>query len=198
LSEREARCIIGQVFAALRYINARNDTIIHYDLKPGNILFHKGEVKITDFGLSKVVLDAAASDAGGSGLGQIELTSQGAGTYWYLPPECLRASGPGGRPASISSAVDVYSAGVVLFQMLYGKKPFGQGLSPDDMSALSQRTGPDAHRVTFPEAPVVSQASKDFIQHCLMYDPLKRPNIKTLHTLPYFNPKAIPLGTTAK
>jgi tousled-like kinase len=50
LSEREARAIITQVFAAIKYINTREQnskhTIIHYDLKPGNILFHQGEVSM--------------------------------------------------------------------------------------------------------------------------------------------------------
>jgi len=116
--------------------------VIHFDLKPGNILFHNGEVRISDFGLSKVLDDEleAGSSVGeievsfdtlvglfctrvglflheleaGSSVGEIEvwlmpvcvrahiyahththththtlaqLPSQGAGTYWYLPPE---------------------------------------------------------------------------------------------------------------
>lgn len=51
LPEREARSIISQIFAGLEYLDRH--TIVHYDLKPGNILLHKGEVRITDFGLSK-------------------------------------------------------------------------------------------------------------------------------------------------
>ncbi len=80
LPEREARCIIMQVFSALKHLNEQKQRVIHYDLKPANILFHKGEVKLTDFGLSKQVEEAQTST---------ELTSQGAGTLWYLPPECF-------------------------------------------------------------------------------------------------------------
>ena len=54
-----------------------------------------GRVKITDFGLSKVMEDAGGSDG-------LELTSQGAGTYWYLPPECFQTSCV---PPKISSKV---------------------------------------------------------------------------------------------
>ena len=66
----------------------------------------------------------------GGGLGEIELTSQGAGTYWYLPPECFYV---GSSPPKISSKVDVWSAGVIFYQMLYGVKPFGHGMSQDSM-----------------------------------------------------------------
>lgn len=49
----------------------------------------------------------------------MDLTSQGAGTYWYLPPECFMV---GKAPPKISSKVDVWSVGVIFYQCLYGKK----------------------------------------------------------------------------
>jgi len=49
----------------------------------------------------------------------MDLTSQGAGTYWYLPPECFVV---GKTPPKISSKVDVWSVGVIFYQCLYGKK----------------------------------------------------------------------------
>ena len=65
-------------------------------VKPGNVLFDSaGRVKITDFGLSKVMEEAGGSEG-------LELTSQGAGTYWYLPPECFQTSC---APPKISSKV---------------------------------------------------------------------------------------------
>jgi tousled-like kinase len=122
LPEREARSIIMQVFAGLRYLNDQKHRVIHYDLKPANILFHNGEVKISDFGLSKIMDESEG--------GSMELTSQGAGTYWYLPPECFEV---GHAPPKISSKVDVWSAGVIFYQMLFGVKPFGHGMSQEKM-----------------------------------------------------------------
>ena len=86
LPEREARALLIQIISALAYLNGLKNPIIHYDLKPGNILFDgDARVKITDFGLSKII----ENDGGSGGAGSVELTSQGAGTYWYLPPECF-------------------------------------------------------------------------------------------------------------
>ena len=84
----------------------------------GNILLghgsRSGEIKITDFGLSKIMDDDNYSPDHG-----MDLTSQGAGTYWYLPPECFVV---GKTPPKISSKVDVWSVGVIFYQCLYGKK----------------------------------------------------------------------------
>ena len=88
LPERSARAMLLQILSGMRYLSSSSadgtrQGIIHYDLKPGNILFDEfGDAKITDFGLSKIV-DTESSE------NSMELTSQGAGTYWYLPPECF-------------------------------------------------------------------------------------------------------------
>lgn len=70
-----------QVVSALKYLNEIKPPVIHYDLKPGNILLTEGnvcgEIKITDFGLSKVMDEENYNPDHG-----MDLTSQGAGTYW--------------------------------------------------------------------------------------------------------------------
>jgi tousled-like kinase len=55
---------------------------------------------------------------------RMELTSQGVGTYWYLPPETFHYHDP-----TVNSKVDIWSVGVIFFEILYGKKPFGHGMS---------------------------------------------------------------------
>ena len=80
IQEKEARIIITQILEGLEYLNKLPNKIIHYDLKPENIIFNNMEVKISDFGLAKIVE---------SNTDRVQLTSQGVGTYWYLPPECF-------------------------------------------------------------------------------------------------------------
>ncbi len=75
----------------------------------------------------------------------MDLTSQGAGTYWYLPPECFES---GGTPR-INSKVDVWSAGVIFYQMLFGKRPFGDGQSQEHI--LRNGIMRQAHKVEFPD-----------------------------------------------
>ena len=110
-----------------KYERNVSEALIYY---LGNILLADGAVcgniKITDFGLSK---QNTHGDEG------IELTSQGmnnifvqyhffnnlgAGTYWYLPPECFTRAND--RAPKIDNRVDVWSIGVIFFQCIYGKK----------------------------------------------------------------------------
>ncbi|XP_031493284.1 serine/threonine-protein kinase TOUSLED isoform X2 [Nymphaea colorata] len=175
LPEKEARIIIAQIFQGLVYLNRRTQKIIHYDLKPGNVLFDEvGVAKVTDFGLSKVVDD----DVGSQGM---ELTSQGAGTYWYLPPECFELN----RTPLISSKVDVWSAGVLLFQMLFGKRPFGHDQTQERI--LREDTIIRARKVEFPPKPTVSNEAKDFIRRCLTYNQAERPDVLTVAQDPYLS-----------
>ncbi|CAI0541511.1 unnamed protein product [Linum tenue] len=173
LPEKEARIIIVQIFQGLLYLNKRAQKIIHYDLKPGNVLFDEfGAAKVTDFGLSKIVEDNVGSQG-------MELTSQGAGTYWYLPPECFELN----KTPLISSKVDVWSAGVLLYQMLFGRRPFGHDQSQERI--LREDTIIKARRVEFPNKPTVSNEVKEFIRRCLTYDQTDRPDVLSAAQDPY-------------
>ncbi|KAI0495029.1 hypothetical protein KFK09_025176 [Dendrobium nobile] len=176
LPEKEARIIIVQIFQGLIYLNKRAQKIIHYDLKPGNVLFDElGVAKVTDFGLSKIVED----DVGSQGM---ELTSQGAGTYWYLPPECFELSK---TPPLISSKVDVWSAGVMLYQMLFGRRPFGHDQTQERI--LREDTIINARKVEFPSKPAVSNEAKELIRRCLTYNQTERPDVLTIAQDPYLS-----------
>lgn len=182
IPEREARCIIMQVVHALKYLNEIKPPVIHYDLKPGNILLGSGtlsgEIKITDFGLSKIMDDESYSPEIG-----MDLTSQGAGTYWYLPPECFVV---GKNPPKISSKVDVWSVGVIFYQCLYGKKPFGHNQS--QATILEENTILKAKEVEFPPKPVISNEAKQFIRRCLQYRKEDRIDVFSLSSEDYLKP----------
>ena len=163
----------------LSHPSGNRQGIIHYDLKPGNILFDEfGDAKITDFGLSKIVDGHDPAES-------MELTSQGAGTYWYLPPECFVMS----DTVRISNKVDVWSIGVIFFQMLFGKRPFGDGMSQDRI--LTDNTMLNAREVRFPDSIVVSEEAEDFIRLCLTYDQAFRPNVGQLCKSPYILQKKL-------
>ncbi len=173
LPERDARAILLQILSGMNYLSSpsadgRRQGIIHYDLKPGNILFdEQGNAKITDFGLSKIVDTADAGDS-------MELTSQGAGTYWYLPPECFLID----QDVRISNKVDVWSIGVIYYQMLFGRRPFGDGQSQDHI--LRNQIMLNATEVHFPSTPAISEGAKAFIRDSLAYEQHIRPNMSKL------------------
>ena len=105
--------------------SAHHSDIVHRDIKPGNILLSDdGRTRVLDFGISQAVNSAAADESAD------ELTGSGMaiGTLPYMAPEQLT----GGRP---TPAADVYSLGVVLYEMLSGRRPF-HGRSPSEQLVL--------------------------------------------------------------
>ena len=182
LSEKEAHSILVQLMSAMKYMNELKDPIIHYDLKPANILYFKGQIKLTDFGLSKIVGDDFDPRIS-TGCKEIALTSQGAGTYWYLPPEVFATPQPG-EQITISSKVDVWSVGCIFFELLYGFKPFGNSKSQHTILKESTILN-ESHVLDFPLKPIVSSEAKEFIKRCLEYRKDRRPDILTLATDPY-------------
>jgi tousled-like kinase len=107
----------------------------------------------------------------------MELTSPGYGSYWYLPPECFVSPEGDEAPLKISSKVDVWSVGIIFFQMLYGKRPMGNDLKPGKQLI---ETIVRSQSVEFPIEPVISAEAKDFISRCLSPDVNKRPDILSI------------------
>jgi serine/threonine-protein kinase len=115
----EALAIAGQMIEALEYAHERN--VIHRDLKPANIkLTPDGHVKVLDFGLAKALADPApAGNPADSPTVTMGGTAAGVilGTAAYMSPEQAR-----GKP--LDKRTDIWSFGVVLYELLTGKHPF--------------------------------------------------------------------------
>jgi tousled-like kinase len=109
---------------------------------------------------------------------EMALTSQGAGTYYYLPPEVFHKS-TASEPITISSKVDVWSLGCIFYEILYGSKPFGNNKSQQTILKESTIMNESLH-LQFPLKPQVSLEAKDFIRKCLEYRKEKRPDVLTL------------------
>nr|WP_228494884.1 Stk1 family PASTA domain-containing Ser/Thr kinase [Clavibacter sp. VKM Ac-2873] len=103
----EAVRIMGQVLTALEYSHRAG--VVHRDIKPGNIMVTPtGQVKVMDFGIARAVSDTSAT---------IAQTTAILGTARYFSPEQAKGE-------SVDARTDLYSAGVVLFEMLTGQAPF--------------------------------------------------------------------------
>jgi tRNA A-37 threonylcarbamoyl transferase component Bud32 len=118
----QALSIVTQVCDALQF--AHDEGIVHRDIKPENILLDKkGRVKLADFGLAKLV---HADSAGAALLPDISLTGteQVMGTLRYMAPEQMLGT------KSVDHRADIYSLGVVFYELLTGNVPMGRFVPP--------------------------------------------------------------------
>ena len=123
LTTDEALSVIPQICDALQY--AHDEGVVHRDIKPENILLDKrGRVKIADFGLAKL-LDPTAHDFTLTG------TQQVLGTRNYMAPEQIE------RPTSVDHRADIYSLGVVFYELLTGELPIGRFDAPSKKAAVT-------------------------------------------------------------
>jgi hypothetical protein len=125
LAPREALAIVPQICEALQY--AHDQGVVHRDIKPENVLLDsRGRVKITDFGLAKIV-GKTAGDAVLTSVGQVM------GTFQYMAPEQYRAAG------DVDHRADLFSLGVVFYEMLTGQLPVGTFAPPSRAADLDAR-----------------------------------------------------------
>lgn len=125
ISPPEAMAIISQVCDALQF--AHDEGIVHRDVKPENILLNKkGQAKIADFGLAKLL----GRPATGFTLTQ---AGQRMGTPHYMAPEQIE------HPNTVDHRADIYSLGVVFYEMLTGELPLGRFAIPSQKAAVDTR-----------------------------------------------------------
>jgi tRNA A-37 threonylcarbamoyl transferase component Bud32 len=125
LSSAEALRIIPQLCDALQY--AHEENIVHRDIKPENILLdRRGRVKIADFGLAKLLGPAPS-------VFSLTGSQQGMGTPFYMAPEQMQ------KAHTVDHRADIYSLGVVFYEMLTGELPLGRFAPPSQKAAVDQR-----------------------------------------------------------
>src|SRR5437867_5315510 len=136
LELKESLTIAPQIADALA--EAHSHGIIHRDIKPGNIMITpRGQAKVMDFGLARVIAGAVESEAETQSL----LTTPGTivGTMPYMSPEQVRDEVLDGRS-------DIFSFGVVLYEMLSGRQPFASESAAATISAILTHEPPPLAR----------------------------------------------------
>jgi serine/threonine protein kinase len=132
LQPSQSLAIVPQICDALQY--AHDEGVIHRDIKPENILIdRRGRVKIADFGLAKLAGQSPENFT-------LTGTHQVMGTPRYMAPEQMSGS------RLVDHRVDIYSLGVVLYEMLTGELPMGRFEAPSHKAAVDARLDDVVHR----------------------------------------------------
>jgi hypothetical protein len=131
-----ARQWFGGLAGAIAYLHDHG--IVHRDLKPGNIFLEAGSVKVGDYGLCKFI-------GGSQRTGQ----TQSVGTVHYMAPEI--------STGNYNRQIDIYAAGVILYEMLTGHVPF-DGESAGEILMKHLTTLPDLSKVPSPFVPILDKA----------------------------------------
>ena len=143
LSPRKAIDAARQIAEGLAAAHEKN--IVHRDVKPDNLFVTTdGRVKILDFGIAKLT---ASGDEGGVRTGMPTDTAAGTviGTARYMSPEQIRGEAVDGRS-------DIFSLGLVLYEMLTGSAAFARDTAPETMTAILKDEAPELDAARVPPA----------------------------------------------
>jgi len=165
-TEEEACKILKQIthaFVTIADLELLNDDgqrvmMIHRDVKPANILFHEGKVKLADFGFAKFIEDADPQS-----------TNSFLGTPIYMGPQLLNREAYGIK-------CDIWSAGILFYEVLFGARPWTGNSISELYRNIQQK------ELTFPKQ--VSEEVKDLLKQMLKAKEADRPCWKEVFNHP--------------
>src|SRR3990170_6102806 len=158
LPEKELASLGSQIAAALEEAHERG--VVHRDLKPGNIkVTPKGQVKVLDFGIAKLLKPSAATATTES----FTETHGMAGTLPYMAPEQLRGE-------AVDARTDIWAAGVLLYEMATGRLPFEEQIFSLLSESILHRPPPAPSQLK----PGLSPRLEEIILKCLEKEPENR------------------------
>ena len=151
LDWREALHLTTQILKALQH--AHNKGVVHRDIKPHNImLLQDGTIKVTDFGIARLTDTQTKT-----------MTEQAIGSVHYIAPEQARGSKTDGKS-------DIYSVGVMLYEMITGKLPFDAD-SAVSVALMQLQSTPRMPREINPEIPA---GLEQITMHAMQKNPVQR------------------------
>ncbi|KAK7291140.1 hypothetical protein RIF29_06050 [Crotalaria pallida] len=158
MTESVVRNFTRHILSGLAYLHSINT--IHRDIKGANLLVNEsGIVKLADFGMAKIL-------TGNS----YELSFKGS-PYW-MAPEVMKAAIKNESNPDIAMAIDIWSLGCTIIEMITGKPPWSQFEGPSAMFKALHKSPP------IPEN--LSSVGKDFLHQCFQRDPADRPSATML------------------
>ena len=153
-SPMESALIVRRAADALAYAHSKG--VVHRDVKPANIFMTgRTQPKLLDFGLARVASQQDDANSGGADFA--------AGSPYYMAPEQV-------RHAVVDRRCDVFSLGVVLYELLTGTKPFTGSTLSEIATAVLTHTPPPAHAVN----PTVPEALSGIVARAMQKEPDNR------------------------
>ncbi|SCM01374.1 serine/threonine protein kinase, putative [Plasmodium chabaudi chabaudi] len=176
INELLALSWIKQILLGLLYMkNLPTGKVHHCDLKPANLLIKDGIIKISDFGLAKLILPDTYQ------------YYNGGGTLYYQPPECLKPK----RNLLITDKIDIWSLGCILYEMIFCERPFQFNYlekCSKELLVNKMKRG-----LSYPKINQhISKITLNYIEYLLNFDHESRPSIEEALSYPIFNYFNIP------
>lgn len=151
--------------------------VIHRDLKPTNVMvtggFQLNAIKITDFGIAKMA-DEEIAEAVEGGNESISVSKTVVGALPYMAPEAIDT------PRDVAFSADVWSVGAMMYELLTGQKPYGQGLKA--IKQIMEASPPEfpPFLMSNPQFAPLAQQLIQLVLLCLQKEPAARPSADTL------------------